>query len=109
MYAKGRGVFALIPFLLAASAAYGATFGTNVPVKGEVSDLAWDQSRKLVYAANFSAKRVEVLNAATNKLQSPKPVSKPPSSLSISPDGRFLVVGGYETAPVSAPLNGNLT
>src|SRR5438876_1009138 len=103
------GVFAVLSAALFVPADYGATFGTNVPVKGEISDLAWDQGRKLVYGANFSAKRIEVLNTATKTLQSPKLVPKPPSAVSLGPDGRFLVVGEYETAPVSGQQDGALT
>jgi uncharacterized protein (TIGR03437 family) len=83
----------LLPFVCA----YGATFGTLIPVKGTVSDLALDERRNQIFVANFSGYRIEVLNAADGSFVSAIPVSKPPSTVALSPDSRFLIVGQFDT------------
>jgi len=72
-----------------------ATFGSIVQIQGEVSDIALDQGRGVVYAANFTANRIEVVSMANLSLKSPMLVAQQPSTLALSPDGRFLVVGHY--------------
>ena len=47
---------------------FAANFGTVVPVHGTVSDIALDESRGRLYAANFTAYRVEVIHTSTRKL-----------------------------------------
>jgi uncharacterized protein (TIGR03437 family) len=83
-----------------------ATVGSLVPVRGQLSDLAYDQRRGLVYATNFTAGRVEVISAAGQTLGTPFQVTSGPSSLALSPDGRYLVVGHYSGTPT---LVGSLT
>src|ERR1035438_1446081 len=90
----------LIPWLAGA-----ATFGTVVPVHGEVADIAIDESRGLLFAADFSAYRVEVINIASRTLVSNIPVSAPPSSVAVSPDHHYLVIGLYQK-PVASILGG---
>ncbi|MSV35208.1 MAG: hypothetical protein EXQ47_06355 [Bryobacterales bacterium] len=75
---------------------FAATFGTVVPIHGTVSDIALDERRGRVYAANFSAYRVEVVDTAGKRLLVPIPVTRPPSAVAVSPDNRFLVIGEYE-------------
>src|SRR5205085_142811 len=41
-----------------------ATFGTVVPIGGHASDIALDESRGLLYIANFTANRIEVMSTA---------------------------------------------
>ena len=77
------------------------TFGTVVPIRGHVSDIALDQARGVLYAANFTASRIEVVSTSKLSLQTPFLVANQPSSLALSADGRFLVVGHY--ASPSAP------
>src|SRR5262245_11080648 len=85
-----RGVLAL---LVLSTAGYAATFGTVVPVRGTVSDIALDERRGRLYIANLSANRVEVMNTSDRTLGTPLDVSKPPSSVALSADNRYLVVG----------------
>src|SRR3954465_12818988 len=75
---------------------WGATFGTVVPIQGTVSDIALDERRGVVWAANFSAYRVEMVVIATQTLGKPLIVPMPPSAVAISPNHRFLVVGEYQ-------------
>src|SRR5258706_10281612 len=69
------------------------TFGKVVPVRGSVSDLALDESRGRLYLANLTANRIEAMNTSDRSLGTPLLVSEPPSTLALSPDNRYLVVG----------------
>jgi uncharacterized protein (TIGR03437 family) len=85
--------------------AVGATFGTVVQVHGATADIALDNVRGRLYAANFSAYRVEVINTSTQSLISNIPVAAPPSAVAVSPDSHYLVIGLYQT-PVNSILGG---
>src|SRR5271168_3783868 len=96
--------------VLAASlvaAAWGQTFGTVVPIGGEAADLALDESRGVLYIANFTANRIDVMTLANNQIQTSINLSGPPTSLSMSPDNHWLLVAQYgavlstNTAPAS--------
>jgi len=77
--------------------AQAATFGNVVQLRGQISDLALDETRGHLFAANFTAYRIEVLSTATGTLITNIPLAAPPSSISVSPDGHYLVVGLYQT------------
>src|ERR1700740_2676005 len=89
-----RAIPCLIAMLSAIPCA-GATFGTVVPIRGTVSDIALDDRRGQVYAANFSASQVEVISRSNLAMLAPMPVPFPPSGLGMSPDNRFLVVAEH--------------
>ena len=72
-----------------------ATFGTVVTVRGHVSDIAKDPVRNIIYAANFTANRVEVFSTDSKVLRNPYNVAAQPSAVTVSPNGRYLVVGHY--------------
>src|SRR5687767_6481171 len=80
---------------LAAGAVWGATFGKVVAIGGHASDLALDEARGVLYIANFTANRVEVMSLSGNTIQTSMNVASQPSSLALSPDGRFLVVAHF--------------
>ena len=82
--------------LLSALSCWGASFGTVVPVNGTVSDIALDERRNVIWAANFGAYRVEQVDIATRTLLAPLTVPMPPSAVALSPNRRFLVVGEYQ-------------
>ncbi|MBL8175713.1 MAG: DUF1668 domain-containing protein [Bryobacterales bacterium] len=93
--------------LTAPQAVVGGTVGRVVAIGGHASDLALDEARGVLYVANFTANRVDVVNAAEGTVQSSINVAAQPSSLALSVDGRYLVVAHYGTvtAPAS-PSNG---
>jgi len=70
------------------------TFGTVVPIAGHASDVALDEKRGLLYVANLTGNRVDVLSTTTKTVlgNSSFPASPYPASVSLSPDGQFLVV-----------------
>ena len=78
------------------AACWAASFGTVVPVNGTVSDIALDERRNVVWAANLSAYRVEQVDIASKSLLTPLIVPMPPSAVAISPNHRFLLVGEYQ-------------
>ena len=92
---------------LAAAAAWGGTFGTVVSLGGEASDLALDETRGVLYIANFTANRIDVMSLATNTVQTSINVAAQPSSIALSPDGRFLVATNFGNAAApGSPTNG---
>lgn len=107
--------FFRIPIICAISAvlslavvSHAATFGTAVPVRGTVSDIALDETRSRLYIANFAAGRIEVMNTSDPKFGfgTPLLVTKPPSAVALSPGNHFLVVGEYDTFNASAETGG---
>ena len=90
-------------FLLAGSALAG-TFGKVVSIGGQASDLALDEPRGVLYVANFTANRIEVMSLQSNTLQTSLSVAAQPSAVSVSPDGHWLLVAHYgnNTAPASS-------
>jgi len=71
---------------------WSATVGRVIAIGGHASDIALDESRRVLYVANFTANRVEVMSAADGRIQTSLNVAPNPSSLALSPDGRFLVI-----------------
>ncbi len=101
--------FAIAAVLSMGLASRAATFGTAVPVRGTVSDIALDESRGRLYIANFGANRIDVMNTRDPKfaLGTPMLVSKPPSAVALSPGNHFLVAGEYFNV-LNAPAMGGL-
>ncbi|HLK67127.1 MAG TPA: hypothetical protein VKU19_27020 [Bryobacteraceae bacterium] len=74
------------------SLARGATFGQVVAINGQAADLALDESRGVLYVANFTAGRIDVLSLSDNTVHTSMHVAAAPASLAMSVDGRFLAV-----------------
>jgi uncharacterized protein (TIGR03437 family) len=78
-------------FSLLASAAFGGTFGTVVVLGGQTSDLALDEARGLVYVANYTANRIDVVSTSTLRRVTTIAMPAGPGSIALSPDGKYLV------------------
>lgn len=92
--------------LCLAGTVWGGTFGKVVSIGGHAADLALDEGRGVLYIANFTANRIDVMSLANNSIQTSINVPPQPSSLALSPDGRFLVITHYGNfAPPIAPAN----
>jgi uncharacterized protein (TIGR03437 family) len=92
----------LIPGLVAPVCA--GTFGRVVPIVGEASDIALDEPRGVLYIANFTANRIDVMSLQDYSIRKSLHVAPNPGSLALSPDGNYLVIthfGNY-TAPTSS-------
>lgn len=90
-------------------AAWGGTFGKVVPIGGMATDLALDESRGLLYVANFTANRVEVISLSDNTVLRSINVASRPSSLAVSPDYKYLVIAHYGNLAAPLPQNNALT
>ena len=66
----------------------------------------WIEARGVLYIANFTANRIDVMSLANNTIQTSINVAPQPSSISLSPDGHWLLVAHYgnNTAPAQ-PTN----
>lgn len=94
-------------WLAMSAGAWGQTFGRVVALGGHAADLALDEPRNALYVANFTANRIDVVSVPEGVLDRSINVASQPSSLAVSPDGRYLVVGHYGNfAAPSAPRNG---
>ncbi|MGH9648101.1 MAG: hypothetical protein ACRD4E_14925 [Bryobacteraceae bacterium] len=96
---------ALSAFLLGHSAIAG-TFGKVVSIGGHASDVALDEPRGVLYVADFTANRIEVMSLAKKTIQTALNVMPQPYSISISPDGHWLLVAHYgNVASPGSPAN----
>jgi uncharacterized protein (TIGR03437 family) len=89
-------------FIMTGTALAG-TLGKVVPIGGAAADVALDESRGRLYIANFAGRRIDVMSLATNSIQTSMSVAAQPSSISVSPDGHWLIVAHYgnNTTPAS--------
>ena len=90
-----------------AATAWGGTFGKVVSIGGQASDIALDEGRGVLYIANFTANRIEVMSLADNSIQTSINVAPQPSSIALSPDGHYLVIthfGNWTSAPPANAL-----
>ncbi|PYT26331.1 MAG: hypothetical protein DMG58_22740 [Acidobacteria bacterium] len=94
----------LVPGLVAP--VYAGTFGLVVPIGGQASDIALDEPRGVLYIANFTANRIDVMSLKDFTIHTSLYVAPNPGALALSPNGSYLVIthfGNY-TAP-SSPSN----
>ncbi len=85
------------------------TFGRVVPIGGHAADVALDEGRGVLYIANFTANRIEVMSLADGTIQTSINVNPQPGSISISPDGRWLLVAHYGNFAAPNTPNNALT
>ena len=70
-------------------------FGEVIPLPGHINELIFDEARGQLYAANFSAGRVEIVSVATHQRIGAFLPNTSPSALSamaMSADDQYLVV-----------------
>jgi uncharacterized protein (TIGR03437 family) len=104
---KTMSRIAIVAFWIAmTAAAWGQTFGRVVALGGNSADLALDEPRRVVYVANYTANRVDVVNIDSGVLARSMNVTSQPSSIALSPDGKYLVVAHYSNyASPNTPRN----
>jgi uncharacterized protein (TIGR03437 family) len=91
--------------LVLATAAAAGTLGKVVSIGGHASDIALDEARGVLYIANFTANRIEVMSLADNTINTSINVSPQPGAIALSPDGQYLLVahfGNFAAAPSNA-------
>src|SRR5437660_11659407 len=80
--------------LLSSSPCVAASFGTVVAIGGHASDIALDESRGVLYIANYTANRIEVMNLSNQSIGTS--INVPfPGSISMSRDAKYLVATTY--------------
>jgi uncharacterized protein (TIGR03437 family) len=89
-----------------AAPASAASFGSVVPLGGQASDIALDESRGRLYISNFTANRIDVMSTSDNTVHSSMNVSAQPGGLALSPDSRYLVVTNYANWGTGVPPAG---
>ncbi len=72
-----------------------ATFGTVVPIGGTASDIALDESRNVLYIADFASATIDVMSLADYTIQSSFNVAPFPAAISLAPSGQYLVAVHY--------------
>jgi len=70
-------------------------FGTVVPIAGQAADIALDESRGVLYIANYTANQIDVMSTADYKIHSAMNVAPQPGALAISPDSLYLLVAHF--------------
>ena len=98
----------LLTAALAASA-WAGTFGRIVPIGGNASDLVLDEPRGVLYIANFTANRIEVMNTSDLTIARSINVNPQPGGIALSPDGKYLVVTHYGNFTAPLPQANGLT
>jgi uncharacterized protein (TIGR03437 family) len=98
---------ASMAFTVSTTPCSGATFGKVVAVGGEAADEALDETRGLLYIANFTANRIDVMSTATNTIQTSINVAAQPGSLALSRDAQYLLVAHFNNVTPPVP-SGNL-
>ncbi|HYM11986.1 MAG TPA: hypothetical protein VEU62_14710, partial [Bryobacterales bacterium] len=46
---------------------WAATFGQLIPLNGHISEMALDEPRGAIYAANFTAGEVDIVSTSSNQ------------------------------------------
>src|SRR5215471_10317683 len=95
--------------IMSASPGIAASFGTVVPIGGHASDIALDEARGVLYIANFTANRIEVMSVADNSIHSSMNVAPQPGAIAISPDNKFLIVAHFGNITPSDPSRNQIT
>jgi uncharacterized protein (TIGR03437 family) len=95
--------------LLSSSPCVAASFGTVVPIGGHASDIALDESRGVLYIANFTANRIEVMSTADYSIRTSMNVAPQPGALAISPDSKYLLVAHYGSFSPADPSKNAVT
>lgn len=85
------------------------TFGTVVPIGGPASDIALDESRGVLYIANFGANEVDVMSTSDYSLRTPITNVVQPGALALSPDSRYLVIASFGNWTAPASLQNGIT
>ena len=87
-------------FAVFCGCAYGATFGTVVPVIGGASDLVLDEARGRLYLVNTSRNQIEIYSTVQKKLLTPIKVDNSPLAAAISRSNKVLYVASRDASAI---------
>ena len=88
---------------------HAAGFGTVAAIGGQAADIALDEARGVLYIANFTANRIDVLSTADNTVHTSINVSPQPGSLALSPDAQYLLIAHFGNTTPPDPSKNLLT
>ena len=77
-------------------------FGSVVAIGGSASDIALDETRGLLYIANFGAHTIQVMSTVDNTIHSSMNVLPWPGAMALSSDAQYLLIAHYcngQTSP----------
>lgn len=106
---RWNGIFiaTIAAALFAPDTARAATFGQVVAIGGAASDIALDESRGLLYIANFGGATIAKMSLSDYSIQSSFNVAPQPGAIAISQDSQYLLVAHYANGSTS-PQGSNL-
>jgi DNA-binding beta-propeller fold protein YncE len=85
----------LAAFIPLPAEAASPVFGSVVAIGGSASDIALDESRGLLYIANFGGNTIQVMSTANNSIASSMNVLPWPGAIALSPDAQYLLVAHF--------------
>jgi hypothetical protein len=88
---------------------FGASFGAVVAIGGQAADIALDESRGVLYIANFTANRIDVMSIADSTVHTSMNVAPLPDALALSRDSQYLVVAHYGNVTPPNPSKNVIT
>src|SRR5580698_7092815 len=103
---RKHSILAIASVAMIAASLRAGTFGTVVPIGGEAADIALDPTRGVLYIADFTANRIDVMTLSNNTIQTSINVPNQPSSISVSPDAHWLLVANYGNNTTGSQTNG---
>src|SRR5437764_2725689 len=106
---NGSLISIVLVSMLSAGLGRAANFGTVVPIGGHASDIALDEARGVLYIANFTANRIEVMSTADNSIRTSMNVAPQPGAIAISPDSKYLIVAHYGNLLPTDPSRNAIT
>jgi uncharacterized protein (TIGR03437 family) len=71
------------------------SFGTVVAIGGPASDIVLDESRGVLYIADFGNNTIDVMSLSDNTVHSSINVPPQPGAMAMSPDSQYLVIVHY--------------
>jgi uncharacterized protein (TIGR03437 family) len=74
-------------------------FGSTVAIGGAASDIALDESRGVLYIANFGANVIDIMSTSDNTIHSSMNVLPWPGAIALSFDDQYLLVAHYCNTP----------
>src|SRR3954451_13309326 len=80
------------------SLASAGTFGLAVPIGGTASDIALDEGRGVLYIANYTSGRIDVMSLTDYTIGRSLTVAAYPGGLALSPSGKYLVITHYASS-----------
>jgi DNA-binding beta-propeller fold protein YncE len=98
--ALSAGLFTVI----LAAPGWAGVYGKVVPIGGNASDIVLDEARGVLYIADFTANRIEVMNTSDLTISRSINVNPQPGSMAMSPDGKYLVIGHYNNVAAGAKM-----